>query len=154
MSGFTSRNAWGCWDAGCLTWPGRFWGAQDGVRLRSWPCLLLSEGRHFIYTSTCLYLYIYHAALLFVKTVVTDAVNNFFRNSHLSAYILIRMNPLDCNVRSFHPSHHFSLSGLVLFLFFFLWATGAAYGGSQARGQIGDTAAGLHHSNTGSKLHL
>ena len=29
-----------------------------------------------------------------------------------------------------------------------------AYGGSQARGQIGATAAGLCHSNTGSEPHL
>ena len=29
-----------------------------------------------------------------------------------------------------------------------------AYGGSQARGQIGAIAAGLHHSNGGSELHL
>ena len=29
-----------------------------------------------------------------------------------------------------------------------------AYGGSQARGQIRAVAAGLHHSNTGSKMNL
>ena len=35
-------------------------------------------------------------------------------------------------------------------------ATPAAYAGSQARGRIGVTAAGLHHSqsNAGSKTHL
>ena len=40
--------------------------------------------------------------------------------------------------------------------FFFLMAAYVAYGRSQARGQIGATAAGLYHShsNTGSKLHL
>ena len=46
----------------------------------------------------------------------------------------------------------------VYFLFFFslFRATPTAYGGSQARGQIGDRAASLHHShsNTGSKPHL
>jgi len=43
------------------------------------------------------------------------------------------------------------------FFFFGLFrAALAAYGGSQARGQIGATAAGLHHShgNTRSKLSL
>ena len=29
-----------------------------------------------------------------------------------------------------------------------------AYGGSQARGWIGAVAAGLHHGNAGSELHL
>ena len=46
---------------------------------------------------------------------------------------------------------------LVFFFFFFLFrATDVAYGDSQARGQIGAMAAGLHHShsNTGSELHL
>ena len=40
--------------------------------------------------------------------------------------------------------------------FFFLRATPAAYGGSQARGRTGATAAGLHHShsNAGSEPHL
>ena len=46
------------------------------------------------------------------------------------------------------------------FLSFFFWvifrAVPTAYGGSQARGQIGDVAAGLHHSHspTRSELHL
>ena len=45
------------------------------------------------------------------------------------------------------------------FFFFFLMATATAYESSQARGQIGAAAAGLHHShhsrgNTGSELHL
>ena len=41
----------------------------------------------------------------------------------------------------------------LFFLLFFLRATGVAYGGSEARGGIGATAAGLHHShnNAGSK---
>ena len=39
-------------------------------------------------------------------------------------------------------------------LFVFSRAILAAYGGSQARGLIGATAAGLHHSNAGSELHL
>ena len=46
-----------------------------------------------------------------------------------------------------------------LFFFFFFaisWAVPTAYGGSQARGQIGATGASLHnsHSNGGSKPHL
>ena len=47
-----------------------------------------------------------------------------------------------------------------LFFFFvfllFLWATPAAYGGSQVRGRIGAVATGLRqsHSNTGSEPHL
>ena len=44
---------------------------------------------------------------------------------------------------------------IYLFIFCFL-GPHAAYGGSQARGQIGSVAASLHHShsNVGSKLHL
>ena len=50
----------------------------------------------------------------------------------------------------------FLLFYFVLFYFLLFRATPAAYGSSQARNQIGATAAGLHHShsNTGSKLHL
>ena len=50
-------------------------------------------------------------------------------------------------------------SRFVCFFFFvflpFLWAAPAAYVGSQARGQIGAVAAGLHHShsNAGSLTH-
>ena len=42
------------------------------------------------------------------------------------------------------------------FLSFFVRAAPTAYGGSQARGRIGATAAGLYlsHSNAGSELHL
>ena len=50
---------------------------------------------------------------------------------------------------------------LYLFIFFFvfllfLWAAPAAYGGSQARGQIGAAATGLRqsHSNAGSEPRL
>ena len=46
---------------------------------------------------------------------------------------------------------------LLLSFFLLLFrAAFAAYGGSQARGQIGATAAGLHHShsNARSELHL
>jgi len=54
------------------------------------------------------------------------------------------------------------LLGFHQFSFFFFFyknlfrAIPMAYGGSQARGQIGAVAAGLHHShsNMGSKLHL
>ena len=45
---------------------------------------------------------------------------------------------------------------LLLLLFCFFRAAPAAYGGSQARGQIGATAASLHHShsNPGPELYL
>ena len=52
---------------------------------------------------------------------------------------------------------HLFIFFFFIFFFFcllpFLWAAPAAYGGSQARGQIGATAAGLHysHSNTRSE---
>ena len=37
---------------------------------------------------------------------------------------------------------------LLLFVFFLFMATPVAYGGSQARGQTRDAAAGLHHSHS------
>ena len=45
---------------------------------------------------------------------------------------------------------------LFCFVFYFFRAAPATYGNSQARGQIGATAAGLHHShnNAGSELRL
>ena len=44
----------------------------------------------------------------------------------------------------------------VILFFFFFGATSVAYGGSQARGQSGAAAAGLHHShsNAGSKPYV
>ena len=48
-----------------------------------------------------------------------------------------------------------SLSFIYLFIYFLLFrATSVAYGGSQARGQIGATVASLHHSHVGSKPRL
>ena len=41
-----------------------------------------------------------------------------------------------------------------LFIFFLFMATPAAYGSSQAKGQIRATAAGLRHSNAGSEPRL
>ena len=45
-----------------------------------------------------------------------------------------------------------TLLSVFIFLFFCLfaisWAAPMAYGGSEARGQIGATAAGLHHSHS------
>ena len=41
-----------------------------------------------------------------------------------------------------------------IYLFLFFRASPVAYGGSQTRGQIGATAAGLHPSNLGSEPHL
>ena len=53
---------------------------------------------------------------------------------------------------------HLIFLGFLFFLcvFYLFSATPSAYGGSQARGQIGATASGLHHSyrNVGSKPHL
>ena len=48
------------------------------------------------------------------------------------------------------------LFGLEWEFFFFFMAAPMAYGGSQARGQMGAVFAGLHHghSNTGSEQHL
>ena len=42
----------------------------------------------------------------------------------------------------------------ILFYFAFLRATPVVYGGSQSRGEIGGTAAGLHHSHTRSEPRL
>ena len=52
--------------------------------------------------------------------------------------------------------HSFFFFLFSFFVFCLFRAAHAAYGGSQARGQIGAVAAGLHqsHSNTGSKPHL
>ena len=53
-------------------------------------------------------------------------------------------------------SHNKNLRIFFFFFVFFFRATLTAYGGSQARGQIGAVAADLHHShsNSGTKLHL
>ena len=50
----------------------------------------------------------------------------------------------------------FVLLTLGLFFFAISWAAPTAYGGSQARGQIGAVATSLHqsHSNVGSEPHL
>ena len=65
----------------------------------------------------------------------------------------------DCAILCPHqPS--LSLEPFFSFSFFFLFcpfrATPEAYGGSQARGGVGATAAGLHHSHSDarSELHL
>ena len=49
---------------------------------------------------------------------------------------------------------YYFLKNFIVFIYLFFRATPVAYGGSQARGQIGTTAAGLHHShgNEGSEL--
>ena len=49
-----------------------------------------------------------------------------------------------------------AMTGGFFFFFCLFRAAPTAYGGSQARGQVRSTAAGLHHShsNAGSKLHL
>ena len=55
-----------------------------------------------------------------------------------------------------HPVFQFFFLSFLFFFFFLFWAAPAAYGDSQARGQIGAVAAGLRqsHSNVGSKLCL
>ena len=62
-------------------------------------------------------------------------------------------------IHSFLFLHHLLRYRIYIFLFFYLLlfrAASAAYGSSQARGRIGDTAAGWHHShsNTQSKPSL
>ena len=53
------------------------------------------------------------------------------------------------------PNSCGQMRGVFFFLhFFFFRATHAAHGGSQARAQMGATAASLCHSNIRSKLHL
>ena len=53
------------------------------------------------------------------------------------------------NCQILNPLHHKGTSFLALFFFFLLFrATPVAYGSSWARGQIGATAAGLHHSHS------
>ena len=59
----------------------------------------------------------------------------------------------------FYQATRSGLRGKTFFFFFFfllLRAAPKAYGNSQARGQIGATTAGLHHShsNAGSELYL
>ena len=44
--------------------------------------------------------------------------------------------------------------GGFIYLFSLFWAVHTAYGGSQARSQIGAVAAGLHHSHSNAKLGL
>ena len=44
-------------------------------------------------------------------------------------------------------------TGVATFFFFFLGATPAAYGGSQAQDRIGALAAGYNHNNTGFEPH-
>ena len=59
--------------------------------------------------------------------------------------------------QNFTRSKNWNNYGGVTYVFIWLFrATPSAYGGSQARGRIGATAAGLYHShsNTGSKPRL
>ena len=48
---------------------------------------------------------------------------------------------------------HIYITYINTYIFCLFRATPTAYGGSQARGQIGATATGLHHSNARSELH-
>ena len=54
------------------------------------------------------------------------------------------------------PNFNFIFLNFYFCLFMISWAAPAAYGGSQARGQIGAVATGLRqsHSNAGSEPHL
>ena len=55
------------------------------------------------------------------------------------------------------PHHRLtSLRNIYLYIYLLFRAAPTAYGGCQARGQIGATGAGLHHShsNVGSEPHL
>jgi len=53
-------------------------------------------------------------------------------------------------LRMFNGASHWEF----LFIYLLFRATSVAYGGSQARGQIGAVAAGHNHSNTRSEPHL
>ena len=77
-------------------------------------------------------------------------------SAELLIHILLRrdfpgLTDVGCRERSKEASQ-----GQVIFFFFNFRATPTAYGVSQARGLIGATAAGLHHShsNAGSEPHL
>ena len=64
------------------------------------------------------------------------------------------INGLNLNVEICIPYNHFGerfACFLHFVLIFIFRAACAAYGSSQARGQIGEVAASLRHSNTGSK---
>ena len=68
-------------------------------------------------------------------------------NNQQAAYIISSVEVISrySACCSLYAGHQFSQHGL--FVYFFLFrATLAAYGGSQAMGQIGATAASLHHS--------
>ena len=77
---------------------------------------------------------------------------------NFKVFIIKKQSPA---LSSYHPQPVSSLSPrpkpFIYFLFFsFFRATPAAYGRSQARGQMGVTAASLYHShsNVGSQQHL
>ena len=71
----------------------------------------------------------------------------------------VTLEKAGCPTQAAHPSSDgwlWKAAFKKTLVFFLFRATSAAYGGSQARGQVGATAAGLHHShsNSGSKLRL
>ena len=76
----------------------------------------------------------------FVKKLISPTCVGYFRVLYILIYIYIYM-------------YIFIYTHILFFR-----ATPTAYGNSQARGQVGATAASLHHShshrNTGSKPHL
>ena len=78
-----------------------------------------------------------------IKRLVSSCLIQFYFNNYQS---LQPWHPVGCRVDLF----------FVFFFLLFLWAAPEAYGGSQARGQIGALAAGLRqsHSNAGSAPRL
>ena len=54
-----------------------------------------------------------------------------------------------CQVAGYKINTHKSVAYIYICLFAFSWAAPMAYGGSQAKGQIGTAAAGLCHRNEG-----
>ena len=66
------------------------------------------------------------------------------------------LNYQRCLLSPWHSSHNdpVEVTVLILIVFLLFRVAPVAYGGSQARGPIGATAASLSHSNTESKPHL
>ena len=125
-----------------------FWGGED-----YWLCFMINIFAHFdCLTLPSIILIKKYRLLLqsFFLTVYTQAFlywNSCLSTASKSPQILL---PLEHSLPWILTSLSYS------FFFFFFRSTPAAYGGSQARGQIWAAVASLHHSHSsvGFKLHL